>query len=544
MEPNRDSSFRLRILSIIIIFSVLPTLFLGAALHHKFRSAYKRKLAGSLINLVQHTRDTVEFVVEERIQDLLALFSTLSPDSFQDEASLEKLLIALKAGSDSFVDLEAIDGTGNRRAYSGPDRHGKIPASYAGEQWFRNVTSSGVSVSDVFLKREHVPCVFIAVRGTVGQEPWTLRASMRTTSLENVLRLLQPGDSDDVYLISRTNVLQTTPKFSGALLGHPSGPDLSSSLGSCVEEIDDGTCRNLFATASFQNPSWVLVLREGLEEGVVGFADGFRGQVLLLGGIGIVLLFGAIVLVRSLTNGLSRVNQITAESVRTSRQADMIRALGRMAAGIAHEVNNPLAIMSGHAGWMKDLLDEEDMKGSSNFPQYMNCLDKIQSQVDRCKTVTQRLLNFGRSMGKDRETVEINQLLASTLTFFSSEAYFRDIEIRANYADAVPPVETDPRRIQQVFLETIDQAIEWIGKIGTIEVKTDYSASSDGIVIEVSCTRSMEPRPGEDKAEASFSRAKVSGFSVSRNIIEKQGGRMVGTMRTGGLTLTIQLPVR
>lgn len=544
MEPNRYRSFHLRILSVIIIFSVVPTLVFWTAVYNKFRSTYKRKLISSLTTLVQDGRDTVELLFEGRIQQLFALFSIFSPESLQDEASLDKLLIALQAGSDAFIDLEAIDGAGNRRAYSGPDRPGNTSANYAHEQWFRRVTAFGVSVSDVFVNSEQVSCAFVAVRGTGAQQPWTLRASIRTASLEDVLRSLHPGDRGDAYLINRSNVLQTTPRFSGTLLGHPNGPDLSSSQGSHVEEINFGNYRSFFAVASFQNPSWVLVLQEDSGQDAVGVLNGIHYQLLAVGAISMLLVIGAMVLARFLKNELTRVDQENEESVRNFAQADMIRALGRMAAGIAHEVNNPLAIMSGHAGWMEDLLAEEDVKRSTNFPHYIDCLDNIQSQVRRCKTVTQRLLNFGRSVAKDQETVEINQLLALTVTFFSSEAYFRDIEIQANYADGLPPTETDPRKIQQFFVEAIDQLIEWIGKNGSIEVKTNYSPSSDEIVIDLSCVSSGASPPKVGKAEARLSAAKASELSVSYDTIEKLGGRVVSIMKTGGLTLTIHLPVR
>jgi two-component system NtrC family sensor kinase len=107
--------------------------------------------------------------------------------------------------------------------------------------------------------------------------------------------------------------------------------------------------------------------------------------------------------------------------------------------------------------------------------------------VERCKTVTHHLLRFGRRIAPIQEMVDINEILAETVTLFESEASFRGIDINTTYDEQLPRISTDPTQLQQVFLNIVDNAIDAIGKSGTIEIRTSVnSAPTREIVIEIS----------------------------------------------------------
>jgi two-component system NtrC family sensor kinase len=226
-------------------------------------------------------------------------------------------------------------------------------------------------------------------------------------------------------------------------------------------------------------------------------------------------------------------------------------ALGKMAAGIAHEINNPLAIIGEKAGWMKDLLDEEDVSNSENFQELQECVNKIRDQIDRCRTVTHHLLQFGRRIAPIQESVDINQILADTIILFKSEASFRGIEINTKYEELLPRITTDPTQLQQVFLNIIDNSIDAIGKSGTIGIKTSVTSGANSeIMIEISDNGPGIPKHLLGRIFDPFVTTKKSdegtglGLSISYGIVEKLGGHIeVATEENNGVTFTIRLPL-
>ncbi len=283
---------------------------------------------------------------------------------------------------------------------------------------------------------------------------------------------------------------------------------------------------------------------EGVLESAYTLLPIFASFVLLVG-------LSAILLGSYITNYVANITERTAERLDPMIQSTKMAALGKMAAGIAHEINNPLAIIGEKAGWMKDLLEEEDVERSENFQELQQCVNKIRDQVDRCRTVTHHLLSFGRRIAPIQESVDINRILADTVILFKSEASFRSIEINTQYDDLIPRVSTDPTQLQQVFLNILDNAIEAIGKNGTIGIKTSLSSGLDKqIIIEISddgpgipkhlLGRIFDPFVSDKKDDEKTG----LGLSISFGILQRLGGQIkVSSEQGNGAIFTVYVPV-
>jgi two-component system, NtrC family, sensor kinase len=296
----------------------------------------------------------------------------------------------------------------------------------------------------------------------------------------------------------------------------------------------------------------VLVLREDPQEEMAPlFKARYAEALILIAGIFLVVV-GTVFTTRSMMNELIRMEQEKAASDDLMVQSAKMAALGKMAAGIAHEINNPLAIIGEKAGWMKDLLEKEDIKESPNLMEFEDCIKKIERQVDRSRTITHRLLRFGRRMEPTEEMVDVNQILAETITFLENEAHYRDISIHTTYDDKLPRVTTDSAQLQQVFLNIINNAIDAIGKGGSINLKTSYDGANHGnVLIEISDNGPGIPKETLGKIFDPFFTTKSAqegtglGLSISYSIIEKLGGKITVASEEGkGTIFTIYVPAR
>jgi two-component system, NtrC family, sensor kinase len=552
MASQPYSALRLKIEIVTLCFSLIPLFSLGLTIYYQFSGAYSNRLRDEVRTLAENERGSIEMFLGERVAQLVTVANTQSVQSLQDETYLQKVFDIMQSRFKSYIDIGVIDQTGKHLAYVGPHYEMLKSVNYAQENWFHAVMSTGVYISDVFLGFRGSPHFIIAVRRIEGSKSWILRATINSDVIDSMVRKAQVGRNGDAFIINANNVLQTVPRSGGTLLGAPKGPDFSAARGTTVREIGTDGQTILYAASSITNPRWVLVVsQDPREEMTPLFKARYSGMLVLVGGV-LLIVVGTILVSRSMTNELIRVQHEKGKSDELVIQSSKMAALGKMAAGIAHEINNPLAIIGEKAGWMKDLLEKEDIRKSEDFQEFEDCIKKIERQVERSRTITHRLLRFGRRMEPTQEMVDVNQILSETITFLENEALHRNIELRTSYSEKLPRITTDSAQLQQVFLNIINNGIDAVGKDGYIDIKTvhDPITNSD-IIIDISDNGPGIPKEILPRIFDPFFTTKSPqdgtglGLSISYSIIEKLGGTIVVDSKEGkGTSFKIYVPVR
>jgi two-component system, NtrC family, sensor kinase len=531
-------------------FSVVPLLILGGVIYHQFSVSYTAKIMDNMKTLAENRASSIDLFLEERISQLTGLANTHALQQLQNEEYLSKVFNIIQTRSKSFLDLGIIDEEGNHLAYVGPYYTTLKKVNYKDAAWFHEVLATGVHVSDVFLGFRKVPHFIIAVMVRENNRSWILRATIDADIIDNIVRAAWIGKKGDAFIINRENVLQTKPRFGGKVMEPPKAPDFAAATSTAVEEMDFGGETFLYATSIIKLKKWILIIREAPTEQLTPLLQArFLAALIALGGL-VLIIIGAYFTTRAMMKELQRMDRKKAASDEMAIQSSKMAALGKMAAGIAHEINNPLAVIGEKAGWMKDLLGMEDVAGSENFKELMDAVNKIEYHVVRAKTVTHRLLGFARRMEPMVEGVNINEILDESIEFLKNEARYRNIEIQSNYAPDLPLTTSDQAQLQQVFLNIINNGIDAIGKEGQIIINTRTTKNNE-ITIEISDNGPGIPKEVLQKIFDPFFTTKEVGkgtglgLSISYSIIEKLGGRiMVASEEGKGTTFTIYLPVR
>jgi signal transduction histidine kinase len=229
-------------------------------------------------------------------------------------------------------------------------------------------------------------------------------------------------------------------------------------------------------------------------------------------------------------------------------QSQKLASLGELSAGIGHEVNNPLAIIAQETEWMTHLLDGVSPPDAKAREDFADSLREIRRQVDRCREITQNLLDFARKMEPILQEVDINRLLEDMTRLVEKETTKNNIAVVREYAEDLPPVVTDPPRIRQVVLNLLNNARHAIQKDGTIVVGT-RSAGGGGVEFLVRDTGCGIPREHLNKIFDPFFTTKPQGkgtglgLSICHGIIERLGGRISVASEVGrGTTFVVHLP--
>ena len=153
--------------------------------------------------------------------------------------------------------------------------------------------------------------------------------------------------------------------------------------------------------------------------------------------------------------------------------AGKLAAIGELAAGVAHEINNPLAIMMENAGWIQDLLKSEDPLSPENMAEITLSLQTIATQGHRCREITHKLLSFARKTDSSANVAHINSLLEDIAGFARQKAKYREVEVQLSLDPEVGDVECSPTEIQQIILNLVNNSIDAIEKdSGVVQLKS------------------------------------------------------------------------
>ncbi|MBW1975804.1 MAG: two-component sensor histidine kinase [Deltaproteobacteria bacterium] len=548
---RRYISLQVRIICAILFFSVVPLVILGTSIYYEFYRSYTRQVTDYLRSILEDRKHALDLFFQERIAQLTTVAYTHSLEQLRNEEYLEYIFRLMQGKSQFYIDLGVIDQNGNHLAYCGPYKLRGV--NYSKALWFREVMRRGIYISDVFMGFRQYPHFIVAVSRHEKGSWWILRATINTDFFESLIKTAQIGRGGDAFLLNEAGVYQTTPRFQGKLLDAIPGFRWPHFRGTRVAEMNFRGRTSLVGTTWLKTVPWLLVIATDLSEELKPLHQ--AGRLSLVIGIGGVLLvfLGAFTVSRIMINQL-----IAAEREKEALDASLLQsskmmALGRLAAGIAHEINNPLSVIKEKAGWLKDLLEEEDIALSRNFQEFAEAVEKIEYHVDRARTVTHRLLGFARRMEPFQESVDVNKILEESLSFIENEALHRNIKILRSFDPKMPFITTDPSQLQQVFLNLLNNALDAVDRNGTIWVDTYYNHLREEVVIQISDSGPGIPESIIDRIFDPFVTTKALGkgtglgLSITYSIVQKLGGWITAENsreEDKGAVFTVVLPAK
>jgi len=543
-------SLKIRVILLDAILSLLPLVIVVTISYFWFQSILKEDYRSQIKWQIENTKQSLDFFIEERVSGLRFIASTFTYEQLSDRKTLANVFLKFKREVSGLVDLGVIDSNGIQQAYVGPYKlEGK---DYSNQDWFDEVIVRNVSVSDVFMGYRKLPHFAIAVKRELPEQGtfWILRATIDVETLSKFASAMNLGPKDDAFLINKEGVIQTPSQFHGNVLEKLVFPLPGSPQGATVQELTESphhAC-TICGYAELKNSPWTLVAMIQSAP-YLKIPRIFKNELLLI--IILSTIVGIIVVTRianTLVNRIQGAEKEREDAIAQSEHASKLASVGRLASGVAHEINNPLAIINEKAGLMKDILEASEDQSKSR-EKFLGLINSIFDSVSRCRTITHRLLGFSRRMDTSHELFNMNDAIREVLGFLEKEIMFRNIRLELVLAEDLPRVMTDKGQIQQVLLNIFNNALDALldGKEGAITITT--RAEDQKIRVSVSDNGHGIPKDKLKKIFEPFYSTKEKGkgtglgLFISYGIIKKLGGNiLVESEATKGTKFTIEIP--
>ena len=231
---------------------------------------------------------------------------------------------------------------------------------------------------------------------------------------------------------------------------------------------------------------------------------------------------------------------------------DRLAEIGRIAAGVAHEINNPLAIISEASGWAGVVISDAKGLSPEDREELEKATKEISHQTKRCRSITHELLDFARGSTPALIEFDIHDVIRDSISFLKPELKHTSIEIDTQFMSGPLLMKSDPKLLEQVFVNFITNAIHAIRSKGEdkgyIRIKTLSINSDVEISFEDNGTGITEEN--QKKIFQLFFTTKAPGkgtglgLSISQNIVKKLGGTITLDSKVGvGTNFTVRLPL-
>ncbi len=545
-HPKRPvAGLTLRIVTALLFASLLPLAITGVGSWIVFARLLKDRTLELQQAIVNSHAQAIEHYIGQRVRALELVSRAIPIGVILEQNGLQRVFEDLNsAHDDAFVDLGVIGRDGSHLAYIGP--YDLMDKNYSSTRWFKDAMQQGSYVSDVFMGFRGVPHCVIAVRGGTIADPWMLRATINGDDFDSLVRSAgSPGG--DAYIINNDGLYQTTPAVGQILARSPVGRP-GQHRGVRHERVLVDSKPFVRTSTWLRDGRWMLVV----EQSEAHIQAPLR-RAMLLGSIVVLmavvfLVVTIVVATRHLTSRIDRANARTEKLYRDLVRSAKLASLGELATGLAHEINNPLAIIGTEQTNISDVILECDPRVPCH-DDVIESVNKCQRQVMRCKAITTKMLQFGRQ-GTSRPVLgDVGGPLAEIVELIGRQARLNNVDLRLSVEPGLPPVLLDRTELEQVIVNLVNNSMQAISVRGTVIV----SARRDGDEVLVSVAddgSGISPSDLEWIFEPFFTTKDVGkgtglGLAVCYGVVRSWGGRIEATSDVGkGTTMTIHLPVR
>ncbi len=547
---GRPLSFR-RKWALIVVFttaaSLIPLLVMTGMDYRLSRQTFESEAELATSRMVSITWRAVSFLLSERRSMLEFIAGDNTKQSLESPGRLEAILDNLRNGIGGFVDIGLVDSDGETTAYAGPY---KLENAYCGDaKCFEEAVENGAFVSDAPVGEKGERRLVAAVRSDMENgDYFVLRSVLEKELLFDPVSRARTVEGDDAFIVDREGLLQTPSRYFGKVYEKVPFELPPERVETRIAELPGPSGQRMLAGyAGIPGTDFVFMLVRP-KSGIMELWLKPRMKLLWFLAFSIFLILATIMgMATYLVDRIHAAEQRRTRALREAEYENKLASLGRLASGVAHEINNPLAIIGQKVGLVKDLFSFRPEYSADE--KILSLVDDALKSIERCGTITRRLLDFSTHMESSVETVNIENIVRQVLGFMKWESKIRCIEMNVKIDEEVPEFVCDRGLLQQVFLNLVNNAFKAMEVGGILEVAVKRP-NNGRVILSVSDTGPGIPKEDLERIfEPFYSGSKHKGaaglgLSIVYNLVKKMGGEISVESEVGkGARFAVALPL-
>jgi two-component system NtrC family sensor kinase len=541
----RGLTLRLRIVVVLLLVPLLPLCLMGVGAWVVFGRLLGAKALELQRAVVQSHAASIETFLATQRGLLEVIASTHSREELTNPERLRGTLeVVNRVAGGSFVDLGVVAADGAQLGYSGPY---DFPArNYRSSMWFREVMAVGAFTSDELTGFREVPHFVIAVRAESAGEPWVLRATIDPGRFNALVQSGMLGSSSEAFLVNREGQYQTAPRRDSTLDLAPL-PNLAVHSGLRDERVTVDGVEKIRVTTWVNGSRWLLVVQQDAAEIRAPVTRAIARGALVSSVAVLLVVLTTILATNHLQRQIDRANREREELFRAFTRSAKLASVGELATGLAHEINNPLAIISVEQTNLSDLVALAGV-AEAQRQEILDSVTRIATQIQRCASITNKMLQFGRQHESTLEPTALAPRLREIAAIMERQAGARRVVIRLDVDEELPRVLVDPLELEQVMVNLFTNSFHAMPEGGTIEVAA--RSLGGAVLLEVRDTGHGMPAEVRERIFEPFFTTKPVGLgtglglSVCFGIVASWGGSIDAESSPGrGTTMRIQMPL-
>jgi two-component system, NtrC family, sensor kinase len=539
-------------ISVLVVTALVPLMVVTIIHYRLLQESVDSELTLRTERLTSNARRAVTFFLEERLDALRFTVNEIAYDRLTDPDHLAEILRNLKLGFGGLIDLSVIAHTGAQITYAGPfNLEGR---DYSKQRWFIECQKRPFYVSEIFSGYRDVPHIIIAVKSFRPDGSFFIvRATLDTERLIKTLQSYETGAYAHIFLVNRSGIVQTPSKEHGEIFQKMSlpVPDFSERTQVTMAQNDKDQLLIVgyayIFTRIADTPFILMAIKHKAE--MMRVWQQLRSNINWFVGSGTLVILVVIFFTCTfMVNKLYHADRAKAETMALMEQSNQLATIGQLAAGVAHEINNPLALINETAGYVKDLfVFKEQYRRDEELIGY---IDDILEAVERCGTITRQLLGFARKFEVKIQKVKLNEVISDVLVFHNKEADYRNIKVYVDVPQDMPPIETDRGKLQQILVNLVNNAFQAVDNGCILEIQAS-PAQADKVRITISDNGCGMPEENLPKVFEPFFTTKEGnkgtglGLAITYGLVKKLQGDISVISKLGeGTTFIITLPAR